>query len=373
MKEDVRHSAPGAIGAGADKRKPPASGGRFRHVFAALDLGTNNCRLLVARAEHEAFTVLDSFSRTVRLGEGLAQNGELSEKAQGRAIEAVKICVQKMRRHGVSRSCAIATAACRAARNGRAFIQRLKRETGIAFEIIAPAEEAKFAVAGCQALIDEAAEGAVVFDIGGGSTELIWLTRDPERPRAKPNILKVASVPIGVVTLAERIADHPIEPSAYPALLAGADAAFGAVELPTLAELGLIDRPVHLLGTSGTVTTIAGIHLDLPRYDRARVDGAWLPLEEARAIIARVARMTFADRLAFGCIGKDRADLILPGCAIFEAIARRWPTARVRVADRGLREGMLLAMMEKADGEGRRRRSRGGRRHRRRKKAKVSA
>lgn len=341
--------------------------GRFRHVFAALDLGTNNCRLLVARPEPKGFKVIDAFSRTVRLGEGLAHHGVLSETAMRRAVEAVRICAQKMRRHGVSRMRAIATAACRHAENGAEFIERIAKETGVRFDIVTAEEEAHFAVAGVSALLGEAHAGAVVFDIGGGSTELVFVARGANA--GEPPLIKgFGSIPLGVVTLAERFGTHEISNAVYPQMLMAAHQAFAEGGLPGVADLGLDLGAMHLLGTSGTVTTVAGIHLGLQRYERAKVDGQWLPVASALSVSRRLTSLPYDKRLTEPCIGRDRADLVMSGCAIFETIATLWPCADLRVADRGLREGMLLALMESADKEDerrkrkRRRGKRGGRR-----------
>lgn len=330
--------------------------GRYRHIYAALDLGTNNCRLLIARAEEGGFSILDSFSRSVRLGEGLGQSGNLSDAAMSRAVEAVKICAQKMKRLGVTRGRAIATAACRAAGNGLAFIDRLKGETGIAFEIVTPPEEARLAVMGCSGLIERSYPGALVFDIGGGSTELIWLRMAKDSAERLPAIEAIASLPLGVVTLAERFGGHRLSPEIFPDMLAAAREALAAVEAPKLD--GLAPGDLHMLGTSGTVTTIAGIHMGLPRYERRRVDGAWIETGDAVAIARRITALAHRERIVMPCIGQDRADLVMPGCAIFLALAEAWPVPRLRVADRGLREGILLALMEQADKERRRRKRR---------------
>jgi exopolyphosphatase/guanosine-5'-triphosphate,3'-diphosphate pyrophosphatase len=102
---------------------------------------------------------------------------------------------------------------------------------------------------------------------------------------------------------------------------------------------------IHMLGTSGTVTTIAGVHLNLKRYDRNRVDGCWMSAQQINRVVERLLAMTYEERVASPCIGAERADLVLAGCAILEAIRRAFPCRRLRVADRGLREGMLVQMM----------------------------
>ncbi|MEQ1863429.1 MAG: Ppx/GppA phosphatase family protein [Micropepsaceae bacterium] len=355
--------APG-VGAGY-----PAPGVRPGHIYAALDLGTNNCRLLVAKPEAHGFRVLDSFSRTVRLGEGLSQSGELSEAAITRAIEAIRICAIKMRKRGVTSARAIATQACRTARNGPDFIKRVAEETGLHFDIIPPAEEARLAVRGVTPLLDRTEAGALVFDIGGGSTELIWLDlRERGRP---PRIMRWGSMPLGVVTLAEKFIGRLDEPGAYDEMTAEVRAHLKSI--PGFAPPG--GHPAgafHMLGTSGTVTTIAGIHLGLERYERSKVDGQWLKRDDILRVIAQLKTMDRAARAAHPCVGVDRAELVIPGLAIFESIFALWTPPRLRVADRGLREGMLLALMEAGSEPTERknkRKRRGGRRRRRRVRA----
>ena len=355
--------SPAAAPAEGNEAKPESV--RPGHIYAALDLGTNNCRLLIAKPEAGSFRVLDSFSRTVRLGEGLSQTGELSEAAITRAIDAIRICALKMRKRGVTSARAIATQACRMAKNGDAFIKRVAKETGLHFDIIPPIEEAKLAARGVTPLLDRGDKGALVFDIGGGSTELIWLDlRDQGRP---PRILRWGSMPLGVVTLAEKFTGRLDEPGTYEAMTAEVHACLK--EIPTLASPG--GHPAgkfHMLGTSGTVTTIAGIHLGLERYERSKVDGTWLGREDIQRVIAKLKAMDREARAAHPCVGPERSELVIPGLVIFESIFTLWTPPRLRVADRGLREGMLLALMEGGDGgEKRKRRRRGGRRRRRNK------
>jgi exopolyphosphatase / guanosine-5'-triphosphate,3'-diphosphate pyrophosphatase len=335
-------------GSGLQERPGARSG-----VYAALDLGTNNCRLLVARPSYEGFRVVDAFSRIVRLGEGLAINGALSEAAIIRAVEALKICRDKMSARHVTRARLIATEACRSAENGFDFIDRVEKETGLALEIVDRETEARLAAAGCASLADPRAADLVLFDIGGGSTEIVWLKGERfTNGTTRERIRAWVSLPYGVVTLADRHGGVDVSAENYEAMVAEvSDAMTGFI-----AKAGHVARSAafHILGTSGTVTTIAGVHLGLERYDRRRVDGIWMAKPEVDAVLDRIRAMSFAERAANACIGADRADLVLAGCAIFEAIRRAFPAERVRIADRGLREGMLMEMMG-ADGVWRRR------------------
>eukprot|EP00435_Cladocopium_sp_Y103_P076840 s1_g579.t1 len=335
-------------------------------VYAAIDLGTNNCRLLVAKRSREGFRVIDAYSRIVRLGEGLASTGQLSDAAMDRAAAALKICADKMHRRGVTNARSIATEACRTATNGAEFIARVKRETGIDLDIVSTADEAQLAVGGCAPLLDPDHAAALVFDIGGGSTELMWVHHEG---RPKPEILDWTSLPCGVVTLAETYGGDAVSEELFAEMVADVSNRLEPFQ-ERLARYDCADKPFHLLGTSGTVTTIAGVHLGLKRYDRARVDGAWVGLDDVSKVTETLLGMSLAERAAHACVGHERADLVLAGCAILEAIARSWPTDRLRVADRGLREGILFSLMEadQTRGQGGRRR----RRRRRRRKSKTS-
>jgi len=326
--------------------RPDAEFGSDRDgpTYAALDLGTNNCRLLVARPAGEGFRVIDAFSRIIRLGEGVSISGRLSEAAIERAIEALAICRNKMKNRGVTRAYLIATEACRAAENGDRFLARVADELGLALEVIDRETEARLAATGCTPLIDPQADGVVLFDIGGGSSELVRLNRSPQIRRGPPlpQIRGWISLQHGVVTLAERYGGLDVTAATYQAMV---DEVAGMIA-PFAREHGSDGlRGVHLLGTSGTVTTIAGVHLNLKRYDRNRVDGCWMSAQDINVVIEKLLTMTYDDRVASPCIGVERADLVLAGCAILEAIQRAFPCPRLRVADRGLREGMLVQMM----------------------------
>jgi exopolyphosphatase / guanosine-5'-triphosphate,3'-diphosphate pyrophosphatase len=313
-------------------------------TYAALDLGTNNCRLLVARATHDGFRVIDAFSRIIRLGEGITTSGRLSEAAILRALEALRVCRDKMRNRGVTRVRLIATEACRQAVNGVEFLDRVREEVGIDLEIVDRETEALLAATGCTPLIDPAADGVILFDIGGGSSELVRLasSADVARGPAPPQMRGWVSLPLGVVTLAERHGGITVTPQIFEAMIAEVAAFVDRFA----AEQGAHDpERIHMLGTSGTVTTIAGVHLDLKRYDRRRVDGCWMKEAEVSEVVSRLLAMSYEDRVGNACIGSERADLVLAGCAILEAIRRAFPCRRLRVADRGLREGMLVQMM----------------------------
>jgi exopolyphosphatase/guanosine-5'-triphosphate,3'-diphosphate pyrophosphatase len=310
-------------------------------VYAALDLGTNNCRLLIAAPTADGFRVIDSFSRIIRLGEGVSTTGVISEAAIGRAISALSVCRDKIALRGAQRLRLIATEACRAASNADDFLARMASEAGITLEIIDRETEAALAVLGCSPLLDPRGRGAVLFDIGGGSSELVRIERDPADAAARPLIKDWMSIPLGVVTLAEKFGGKAVTQEIYAAMVADVAAHIAAFAADNNGDLD----GMHLLGTSGTVTTLAGVHLNLTRYDRRRIDGIWMSGDDLTATIAKLLSMSYAERAANTCIGVERADLVLAGCAILDAIRTAFPLPRLRVADRGLREGMLVEMM----------------------------
>ena len=313
-----------------------------RGAYAALDLGTNNCRLLIARPSPDGFVVVDAFSRIVRLGEGLAASGRLSDAAMDRAVSALSVCADKLRRRHVSLVRSVATEACRRAANGREFVARVYAETGIALEVISPEQEARLAVMGCHALLEPGDGSALIFDIGGGSTELVLI----ETANGAPQIVDWYSAPWGVVSLTE---SEPHDPDGRDQRLAAyarmrervADAFDGFASSITVRGAA----PERLLGTSGTVTTLASLHLGLPSYDRRAIDGLIVPASSMREISGRLSAMSLAERAALPCIGHERADLVVAGCAILDAILDIWPAERLGVADRGIREGILRSLM----------------------------
>jgi exopolyphosphatase/guanosine-5'-triphosphate,3'-diphosphate pyrophosphatase len=340
-------AGPSGAAAQRDARPDEANRTHRRPVYAALDLGTNNCRLLVATPTETGFRVIDAFSRIVRLGEGLGASRRLSEEAIRRTLAALRICRDKMRARRVSRAHLIATQACRMAENGPRFIERVERELGLRLDIVDQRTEAELAAAGCAALADPQAGNIVLFDIGGGSSEIVWLDRAEGASPLADRIRAWASLPLGVVTLAERHGGVSVTAEAFEAMVAEVDGALAAFKAE-IAPLKRCDQ-FHLLGTSGTVTTVAGVFLDLPRYDRRRVDGLWMRCAEVDSVMGKLRAMPYETRAANGCIGRERADLVLAGCAILEAIRRAFPSDRLRIADRGLREGLLTRMMA-ADG-----------------------
>lgn len=321
---------------GAGKRRRD----RGRKI-AALDLGTNNCRLLIARPTAGGFAVVDGFSRIVRLGQGLEATGILGETAMRRTVDALGVCASKIRHHRVARARYVATEAARRAANCSGFIARVADETGIELDIITSREEARLTLMGCLPLFDRALPYGLIFDVGGGSAEIVWFRLDGD---GAPDILGWISLPVGVVTLTERHGPNDFSAEEYEATVAE------VVEMlmPFDAEHGIRRRieqgRTQMLGTAGTVTTISGVSLGLKRYNRALVDGSYLTFDQIRSVSCALSRSTYAERAAHPSIGSGRADLVVAGCAILEAICRTWPAGRLRVADRGVREGILIQL-----------------------------
>jgi exopolyphosphatase/guanosine-5'-triphosphate,3'-diphosphate pyrophosphatase len=319
-------------------------------LYAALDLGTNNCRLLVAAPREYGFRVVDAFSRIVRLGEGIGVSGRLAEPAMDRAIEALQVCRAKLAGRDVARARLIATEACRLAVNGADFVDRVRRETGLVLEVVTQETEARLAVAGCASLVDPEARGVILFDIGGGSSELVWIDlasagNGGRRRRMTDRIRAWMSLPVGVVNASERHGGRHVTPDLFETMVGEVMKMLAGFPEAEALDRAVAAGGVHMLGTSGTVTTLAGVHLELPRYDRRRVDGIWLSGGQVGDLVGSLVAMDYDARVANPCIGRERADLVLAGCAILEAVRRRWPCERLRVADRGLREGVLVELM----------------------------
>ncbi|WP_373492264.1 Ppx/GppA phosphatase family protein [Parasphingorhabdus sp.] len=337
---------PAATHNGQSRAAPPVQPGIVRwpklRSYAAIDLGTNNCRLLVAKPSSDGFIVTDAFSRVVRLGEGLVETGQISSRAMDRAVAALSICADKLRRRNVTLARSVATEACRRASNGDQFIERVRRETGIALDVITAEEEARLAVLGCQILLEPGEGPALIFDIGGGSTELVLV----DTSGSAPEIIDWQSAPWGVVSLTESEKfdgdDRRARIEAFAAMRARVADSFAsfAARLPRLDQCDY-----RLLGTSGTVTTLASLHLKLPQYDRNVIDGLIVPTESMREISNMLAHASPDERAEIPCIGRERADLVVGGCAILESILDIWPATRVGVADRGIREGILRSLM----------------------------
>ncbi len=327
-------------------------------LYAALDLGTNNCRLMIAAFTNSQFKIVEAFSRIVRLGEGLGLSGRLHDRAMDRALRALKICAEKIEKRGVARVRAVATQACRIAHNGRDFVRRVEHETGLKLTIISPEEEARLSVAGCASLLDGGSlsprpRAALVMDVGGGSTELSWVDLAPSEAgpdgrtrRALPRPRYWISLPVGVVTLAERFPE-PANGGTQDWFEEMVDDVSGRLKDFTGADPlrdAFASGEAYVVGTSGAITSLAGMHLGLERYDRSKVDGLWMEHGHCRTVIDRLIELGRPGRELEPCIGRDRADLVLAGAAILEAVLRLWPCRHLRVADRGLREGLLLSM-----------------------------
>ena len=328
---------------------------RKPHYYGAIDLGTNNCRLLIARAHHNGFQVVDSYSNVVRLGKGLSSTGRLSDESMDAAVEALGVCAGKMKAKSVKRWRALATQACRQADNGAEFLERVKKETGLTLEVISPRVEARLSVMGVTNIIDRNMDVALVIDIGGGSTELSWvdirrLNEEGGKARLhRPPISAWASLPIGVVSLSEKFPeDHENNAAWYESMKDHVRAQLIEQRCEKRFANVFQEGRGHLVGTSGTITSLASVHLGLPYYRRDKIDGIWINSKDTVATAKRLAAMPLAERQKQPCIGEDRATMLTAGCAIVEVLCEHWPSEKIRVADRGLREGMLMGLMNKS-------------------------
>ena len=351
---------PRAVDAPAPQTPDPAD------LYAALDLGTNSCRMLIAQPKGAQFHVVDSFSKSVQLGHGLESHGRLSRISMAKTLQALRICGRKIAQHEVRRMRLVATEACRRATNGAQLVSMVERETGLPLEIIEPEEEARLAVVSCAPLVSTRTEQLLVVDIGGGSTELVWIDLSKvarhDRPRAimrlhrgfapatsafpAARVVDWISVPLGVATLRDQFRDVADDGARY-ALMSW----FFEEQLQSFSpyQAEQAREGFQIIGTSGTVTTVAASHLGLRRYDRSKVDGLRMTSDQIDRVVNQYLRLGPQGRRADPRIGRDRHQLIMSGASILQALLRSWPTDRLTVADRGLREGLLYAQMS-ADG-----------------------
>jgi len=333
------------VGHPARRRRTDKGRGRKRRqsdpIIAALDLGTNNCRLLIARVSGNGFRVIDGFSRIVRLGEGLESSGQLSEAAMDRTRAALKICAEKIQKRSVLSGRYVATEACRRAENGTAFLEQIEGDTGLRLETIPSREEAELTLAGCMPLLDASVPYALTFDVGGGSAEILWVRL---RETEQPEIIGWISLPCGVVTMTERYGKPEFSTEDYRTMVNDIEAQLRPFDDRHGISATMARGEAQMLGTAGTVTTIAGVNMGLPRYNRSLVDGTWLEFDALHSISRKLVGSSFDERAAHACIGQGRAELVVAGCGVLEAVCSTWPAGRLRVADRGVREGILLAL-----------------------------
>lgn len=300
---------------------------------ATIDLGSNTVRLLVADVEGPGrWRVVAEHQTVTRLGEGLAATGALGEVPMARTLAVVRDYVARGAALGATETRIVATSAVREAANGSVFAAAVERATGWRVRVVSGEDEARLTLLGVRHGVGPLAGPVVVFDIGGGSTE--YILADGEQVRA------TASLRLGVVPLAERYPfPERVDRSRYAALLREVMRQL-ARELP--AEI-LSARPAHLVGTAGTVTTLAALDLGLPRYDAGRVQGHRLSRAAIERLGARLGSLTVGERAALPCLEPGRADLIVPGVAIVMATLDCLGVDGLTVSDSGLREGILAA------------------------------
>lgn len=344
VRQKASHPARRRRGSHANQRQRRAD-----PVIAALDLGTNNCRLLIARVQANGFRVIDGFSRIVRLGEGLDASDQLSQAAMDRTKAAIMVCAEKIRRRAVTSGRYVATEACRRAKNGEAFLASIEKETGLTLETIPSREEAELTLAGCLPLLDPDIPYALTFDVGGGSAEILWVRLHQNK---SPDVVGLISLPCGVVTMTERYGQPEITAEGYRTMVSDIEEMLRPFDRQHGISAAIDRGEVQMLGTAGTVTTIAGVHMGLQRYNRAVVDGTWLDFEALSAISRMLVTSNFAERAAHACIGNGRAELVVAGCGVLEAVCSIWRAGRLRVADRGVREGILLDLSSAVSRDG---------------------
>lgn len=328
-------------------RSPGAQTTPQRH--AVIDLGTNNCRMLIAdslvsayrgpsRLPHSAqrFHIVDSFSKVVRLGEGLARSNQLSEAAMQRTLAALTTCAARIRAQGVSQVRAVATEACRRASNGAQFVAEVQRVTGLTLDIISSEEEARLGLDACAPLLSSRFQHALVYDIGGGSTEVSFLQVPA---RGSYRLISTASLPYGVVTLAEDPNAH------YEDIVRSVGARIRKLAFFAQVGAALSAGQVQFVGMSTTVTTLAALSKGLKRYNRNLIDGSRLKVSEMQQQIYRLRDIALRKDPMPSTIGRGRTDLVLPGCAVLEGIVSAWSFRATDVADRGLREGLLATLL----------------------------
>lgn len=348
----------------SSEKAPRRPGSIQPPLYAALDLGTNSCRMLIARPVGGHFEVVDSFSKAVELGTGLKSSGMLSHRPMQRTLQALRICRTKLEQHGVRRMRLVATEACRRARNSAEFMRRTQRETGLKLDIITAEEEARLAVVSCASLVAPDTEQLLVIDIGGGSTELVWIDLSRVAPERRgnaimgmhrgpfmrapadgfPHVVDWISVPLGVATLKDYFREVDDDAARF-ALMSW----YFEEQLEAFAPYrdGTAHEKFQIIGTSGTITTVAASYLRLKRYDRNKVDGLVMNSTQVDSVIREYLALGPIGRRQDPRIGRDRHTQIMSGAAILTALMRVWPTDRMSVADRGLREGLLFAQMSR--------------------------
>ena len=333
-------------------------------IIAAIDLGTNSCRLLVARVnvagirtnyfrsrpKPVAWKVIDSFAKVVRLGEGMYSHDELSHDAIERTMEALSICRKKLDKYNMHSMRAVATEACRRATNKEVLVNRAREELGLNLEVICAEEEARLALKGCSAILDSRIPYGIVFDIGGGSTEVILVRLKRENKRspgyAVPfDVIDSISIPYGVVTTTEAVdlADNQeyVHKMLHEKIT---DMLSEFVSKNKIIEL-IKNNEIQVAGSSGTVTTLAAYHLGLAQYERRLVDGMTISYEDLHIVIEKIFAMDKQGSLEESTVGFGRADYVLTGSVILKALCEVIPAKTMRIADRGVREGILIDLM----------------------------
>lgn len=306
-------------------------------VFASIDLGTNTVRLLVVTGNSKGFTTLHSNQLITRLGEGLSHSGILKDIAMERTIKAVLDFKREASKYSPFAIWVAATSAVREAKNRNEFIEKIREVTGLELEVIPWEEEARRTLLGVFSGLDGNIKKAIVFDIGGGSTEYI-LTVDKR-------LVKSVGTALGVVHLSEKyIRKDPVDDGELIILESVITNKIRNVK-SQLHDVLCTMHDVRLIGTAGTVTTIAALDLNLHPYDPAKVNGYVLNIENVKEILKKLKNMTLEERRNIPALESGREDLIIPGAVIVIKTMEIFGFNEMIVSDYGLREGIILAKM----------------------------
>jgi exopolyphosphatase/guanosine-5'-triphosphate,3'-diphosphate pyrophosphatase len=302
--------------------------------LATIDLGTNSVRLLVADTAADSWRVVEEAQRVTRLGEGQAATGALGLVPMARTAATVADYVRRAEALGATRVRVTGTSAVREAANRAEFVARIESVTGLALEVLSGEDEARLTLLGVRSGLPDLGGRFVLFDIGGGSTEFVVADGD--------GLERALSLRLGVVGLAERHLDGGrLVPARWAALRAEVAA---ALEPAVPGALGLVNA-ARLVGTAGTVTTLAALDLGLAAYDAGRVQGHVLRRGAIERLLARLGGLTLAARAALPCLEPGRADVLIPGIAICLAAMERLGFDALTVSDRSLREGILCEIL----------------------------
>ena len=296
--------------------------------FAAIDLGSTNCRLVIVDIIEDKYKIICSFSEILNLGRNLSFSNEFNDEIIEKTIEIFKIISQKLKYYNVLSYRCVATEACRQSINSDELVKRIHERTNIEIEIIPSKEEARLCLKSCLNHNVNLNDFNLVFDIGGGSTEIIIF--DSIYSNKDFDFL---SIPIGVINFSEKVS------------LFKTEKVLGQLEKQMMffsKKKKIHNEPISIIGSCGTVTTLCAIHLKLNYYQKSLVDNTLLEIEDLKQTCNFVKRLSSEEKEKHPCIGPQRINLLDNGILILEKILESWPVKRILVSDRGLREGIIL-------------------------------